>query len=127
MRGVVRLGAGAGVEAGAGCAGVSPYLSPVITARARAGEDLHSQAGLHTLNSNSKIRMTRHQTAQQKRETILTTSQQALQSFHLCQCGAKAQTTDRPPWILFNLVDFHSAENLVFTMTAALIIITPHR
>ena len=123
MPGVVRLGAGAGVEAGAGCAGVSPYLSPVITARARAGEDLHSQAGLHTLNS--KIRMTRHQTAQQKRETILTTSQQALQSFHLCQC-AKAQTTDRPPWILFNLVDFHSAENLVFTMTAALIIITPH-
>ena len=97
MRGVVGLGAGAGVEAGAGCAGVSPYLSPVITARARAGEDLHSQAGLHTLNSNSKIRMTRHQTAQQKRETILTTSQQALQSFHLCQCGAKAQTTDRPP------------------------------
>ena len=113
MPGVVRLGAGAGVEAGAGCAGVSPYLSPVITARARAGEDLHSQAGLHTLNSNSKIRMTRHQTAQQKRETILTTSQQALQSFHLCQY-AKAQTTDRPPWILFNLVDFHSAENLVF-------------
>ena len=112
MRGVVRLGAGAGVEAGAGCAGVSPYLSPMITARARAGEDLHSQAGLHTLNS--KIRMTRHQTAQQKRETILTTSQQALQSFHLCQCGAKAQTTDRPPWILSNLVDFHSAENLVF-------------
>ena len=64
--GVVRLGAGAGVEAGAGCAGVSSYLSPVITARARAGEDLHSQAGLHTLNSNSKIRMTSHQTAQQK-------------------------------------------------------------
>ena len=72
MPGVVRLGAGAGVEAGAGCAGVSPYLSPVITARARAGEDLHSQAGLHTLNSNSKIRMTRHQTAQQKRETMYT-------------------------------------------------------
>ena len=90
MRGVVRLGAGAGVEAGAGCAGVSSYLSPVITARARAGEDLHSQAGLHTLNSNSKIRMTRHQTAQQKRETILTTSQQALQiiSF-ICQCVFK--------------------------------------
>ena len=44
---------------------------------------------------------------------ILTTSQQALQSFHLCQY-AKAQTTDRPPWILFNLVDFHSAENSVY-------------